>query len=49
MLENDNFILNILLYVSDLKIILIDGCLEKKDKGLLEILSLFEEIYMFYC
>lgn len=49
MLEKDNFILNILLYVSDLKIILIDGCLEKEGKGILEILSLFEEIYMFYC
>lgn len=49
MLEKDNFILNILLYVSDLKIILIDGCLEKEGKGILEILSLFEEIYMFFC
>ena len=47
--EKDNFILNTLSNVSDLKITSTDGRPEKKDKGLLEILSLSEETYMLYC
>lgn len=47
--EKDNFILNTLSYVSDLKITSTDGRPEKKDKELLEILSLSEETYMLYC
>lgn len=47
--EKDNFILNTLSYVSDLKITSTDGRPEKEGKGILEILSLSEETYMLYC